>query len=178
MVGADDLTLVEQAQRGDRVAFGVLVERYQVQVYNVAFRITGDRAEAEDVAQNVFLKVYENLASFDPRRKLFSWIYRIAINEALNAERRRKSHEGLEEQTASLDTPVDRFDRAEIIQASLLALKPEYRAVLVLRHFQDLSYEQIGEALGIPVRKVRSRLFTARALLRELLERRGLQRGD
>lgn len=172
------MTLVRDALRGDRVAFGLLVERYQGPVYNVALRITGDRAEAEDVAQNVFLKVYEHLASFDSRRRLFSWIYRIAINEALNAERRQKSHESLEDNTASDDAEVDSVDHAGIIQASLLALKPEHRAVVVLRHFQDLSYEEIGEALGLPVRRVKSRLFTARAQLRELLEQRGLRRGD
>lgn len=172
------MTLVRNALRGDREAFGLLVERYQGQIFNVALRITGDRAEAEDVAQNVFLKVYENLASFDTGRRLFSWIYRIAVNEALNAERRRKSHEVLEDHDAPAASGVDNVDHAGIIQASLLALKPEHRAVLVLRHFQDLSYEEIGEALGLPVRKVKSRLFTARALLRGLLEQRGLRHDD
>ena len=174
MSEADDARLVRETLAGNLKAFEQLVDRYQKQIYNVAYRITGNAADAEDVAQNAFLKAFERLHSFNPRFKFFSWLYRIAVNEALNSEKRQRYHDTLDESTLAGEAMEEHVDRDGIIQRCIQRLRPDHRSVLVLRHFEDLSYEEIAETLHLPVKTVRSRLFTARTVLRELLTQQGL----
>src|SRR5512139_4043151 len=101
MIHLDDNGLVQRTLEGDRNAFGVLVERYQAQVYTIAWRMLGVKEEAEDVAQAAFLKAYEKLSTFDSRYKFFSWIYRIAHNESVNAIERRSRMQALDESLES-----------------------------------------------------------------------------
>jgi RNA polymerase sigma-70 factor (ECF subfamily) len=169
----DDEHIVRQVLEGDTAAFGALVGRYQRTVYNVALRMLQDRDDAEDAAQAAFVKAYEGLASFDFRYKFFSWLYRIAVNEALNSLRRKKPLEPLDENLRGPEPTGE--DMTERIQDSLMELTVDQRAVIVLRHFQDLSYDEIAEVLNISVKKVRSRLFSARSVLRTVLERKGLR---
>ena len=174
MTESDDARLVGETLEGNLGAFECLVDRYQQALYNVAFRITGDAADAEDVAQSAFLKAYEKLRSYDPKFKFFSWLYRIAVNEALNTEKKRRHHDALDESTVA-DRPMDeQVDRDGIVQRCLDRLTPDHRTVVILRHFEDLSYEEIGETLGLPVKTVKSRLFSARVKLRDLLTQQGL----
>lgn len=174
MSEADDARLVHETLAGNLRAFEQLVDRYQKQVYTVAFRITGNAADAEDVAQSAFLKAFEKLRSFNPRFKFFSWLYRIAVNEALNSEKRQRYHDTLDESTVAGEGLEELVDRDGIIQRCIQRLTPDHRSVLVLRHFEDLSYEEIAETLRLPVKTVRSRLFAARTVLRELLTQQGL----
>ena len=175
---SDDVTLVRRCCGGDRQAFGTLVVRYQKTVYNAALRMLHDREEAKDVAQTVFLKVYENLGKYDPKFKFYSWIYRIALNESINALQRRRPTEGLD-----LDAPDGEPGPEESLgqrqahaglQRALMTLREEYRAVVVLRHFVGCSYEDMGEILGVPEKTVKSRLFSARQLLRQALQKQGM----
>ena len=172
----DDAELVERCRGGDAEAFAALVVRYQKPVWNAAFWILRSADDASDVAQTVFLKVVESLDRYDPRYRFFSWIYRIAVNESLNMLRRNGHEESLDDEADFPDTaesPEGRFaaaERSERLRSALLGMSPNDRAVLMLRHFGELSYEAIGETLGIDAKTVKSRLFDARHRLGELLK--------
>lgn len=173
---ADDLALVARCRVGEAAAFEALVERYQRVLFSVALRMLGDYDAASDAAQNAFVKAYQKLDTFDPTRRFFSWIYRILVNECLNARRDHAQHEPLAPDLAAVGTPADLFETAERrkrVQAAILALPMEYREVIVLRHFAELSYEEIGETLHVPAKTVKSRLHTARERLAVML--RGLE---
>jgi RNA polymerase sigma-70 factor (ECF subfamily) len=178
MIEDDDAHRVRECLGGDRHAFATLVERYEKPVYNVALRMLRNPEDARDIAQTVFLKAYQNLSSYDPQYKFYSWIYRMAINESLNILRVRGRNVGpVDEQYPADDAgPVESLagdeDRTAVLGA-LDRLKPEYRAVIVLRYFVDQNYEDIGQALNIDAKTVKSRLFTARQLLKEQLAARG-----
>jgi RNA polymerase sigma-70 factor, ECF subfamily len=171
--GPEDAELVARCIAGDPEAFAPLVERYQGALFTVALRMVGDREDAKDLAQGVFLKAFEKLSTFDPSYRFFSWLYRIAINECLNFRSRRKPQEALGEELAAGESP-ERHARAEElsrgIEEALMKLPIEYRVVLVLRHFVDLSYDELSEVLLIPDRTVKSRLYTARQMLAALLQ--------
>jgi RNA polymerase sigma-70 factor (ECF subfamily) len=169
----DDLTLVERCRRGDRGGFAELVTRYQKAVFNAALRLLHDAEDARDVAQNTFLKAFEHLAEYDPSFKFYSWLYRIAINESLNALKSRKPRVQISGEEADESPGPDRFaeghEAHRAIEGALMHLTPELRAVVVLRHLTQLSYQDIGEILQIPEKTVKSRLYSARQLLREQL---------
>lgn len=175
---SDEAVLVAESLRGNREAFGSLVNRYQKPVFNMAYRLLDDCEDARDVTQNVFLKAFRNLESFDPKFKFFSWIYRIALNESINLRNSRRFPREVDEKVADgQPLPDDRLRSSELsreIQNALMSMKLDQSAVLVLRHFHGFSYYDIGQILDIPERTVRSRLFAARNQLRELLHRRGI----
>jgi len=168
--GAD---LVAACLEGDESAFAEIVDRYQRQIFNAALRITGNHADAQDVTQTSFLRAYEAMERFDPRYRFFSWIYKICVNESLNlVARRRNSVEvdrGLADRGAGPEREAEGRQVGRVILRALGALKPAHRAVIVLRHFRDLSYEEMSEILEIPGKTVKSRLFDARRELRRLL---------
>ena len=171
----DDLAFVQRCRAGDTAAFEVIVLRYQRVLFTVALRMLGNYAVAADAAQNAFVKAYEKLDTFDGSRKFFSWLYRILVNECLNTRRDARALEEISPNLADNSTPADTFEAAERrrrVQAAILALPVDYREVVVLRHFAELSYEEIGEALHVPAKTVKSRLHTAKerlaAALREL----------
>jgi RNA polymerase sigma-70 factor, ECF subfamily len=176
--GEDDAdeVLVERCLEGDSAAFTVLVKRYQRPIYNAAYRILGREEDAGDVAQTVFLKVAEHMRDFDPSHRFFSWIYRIAMNEALNMLRRNGRDEPMAED-AEFEAPeslgperqASVAQDARRIQEALLRMKPADRAVIALRHFSDCSYDEIAQVLEIDVKTVKSRLFEARTRMRILL---------
>jgi RNA polymerase sigma-70 factor (ECF subfamily) len=155
-----------------------LVTAYERVVYTLALRMTGDREDARDITQAVFLKVFRGLATFDSRRRFFSWIYRIAVNESIDRLRSRRTEEplnpGHEDETDRPDRLAERQDLADCVQAALLELNDDDRQVLVLRHWLDRSLAEIGESLGIPERTAKSRLFEARRRLGRVLRRRGV----
>ncbi len=178
MVEQEDSVLVQQCLEGNRAGFDTLVKKYLKPIYNLAFRMVNDQDSAADIAQTTFIKAYENLRSFDLKLKFFSWLYRIAINEALNVLGKRRQTDELSEELVSDDaTPEEAYhdaERREMIQEALMRLTPDYRSVIILRHYMDLSYAQMGATLGITENKVKSRLFSARQQLRELLLKKGL----
>ena len=170
--------LVEACLSGDPAAFGALVDSYEGKLYNVALQITRSRDDAMDVTQTAFVKAFEKLHTFDPSRRFFSWIYRIAINEALNQTRRRSPTTSIElEALLGPDDPEQASSDREIsglLHQAVGELSPDHRTVVVLKHLQGLSYREIAEILGISENRVKSRLFSARQKLRALLEKRGV----
>jgi RNA polymerase sigma-70 factor, ECF subfamily len=169
---AEDSALVDRCRNGDTAAFEPIVEHYQRLLFTVAFRILGDPDEARDAAQNAFVKAYQKLETFDPSRRFFSWIYRILLNECLNVRRDRHPHEQLTPDLAAAGSPVDLLERAERrrrVQAAVRALPVDQREVIVLRHFTELSYDEIADALQVPAKTVKSRLHTARQRLSQML---------
>jgi RNA polymerase sigma-70 factor, ECF subfamily len=170
----DDLLCVARCLRGDASAFEPIVRRYQRVLFSVARRMLGNYEDAMDATQNTFVRAYQHLDTFDPDRRFFSWIYRIAVNECLNARRGRRPDEALADVFAESEggNPLEMVaaqERSESIDAALVKLSEEHRLVVVLRHFADLSYTEISDAIGIPEKTVKSRLFDARQRLGALL---------
>ncbi|MGD8358423.1 MAG: sigma-70 family RNA polymerase sigma factor [Lysobacterales bacterium] len=173
MDNSRDQALIERCRRGDRRALGELLGRYEKPVFNAAYRILGNPDDAADATQAVFMKAFVNLDSYNPRYKFFSWIYRIAVNESINQRKRTRQQQPLDdnEQAATPDpyASAEAGDLSREIQESLMSLKDEYRTVVVLRHFSDCSYHEISQILEIPEKTVKSRLYTARQLMRDRL---------
>ncbi len=175
----DDASLVRECVGGNPSAFEELLTRYERPVYNVALRIVGHREEARDVTQTVFLRAWEHLDAYDPRYRFFSWLYRIAVNESLDAAaRRRPGDSPLVDTRPALERgPDGRLADAEsaaAVRRAIAALPPDARAVLVLRHYLECGYREMAEILGIPEKTVKSRLFTARERLRQALAAGGV----
>jgi RNA polymerase sigma-70 factor (ECF subfamily) len=167
---------VARCLEGDVQAFASLVERYERVIYNLALRMLGDAEDARDATQTAFLKAWESLSRFNPRYRFFSWIYRIAVNQCLNQIDRRRRHEPLdfESRLASREDTAARVEAREAserVQEALLQLTTEHREVVILRHFLEMSYEEIAGTLEIPQKTVKSRLYEARQRLCELLPR-------
>ena len=168
----DEIACVARCLKGDASAFEPLVIRYQKVLFTVALRLLGNADDARDATQNAFVRAYVRLDTFDPSRRFFSWMYRIAVNESLNLRRAQRPHEPLPETLETSDGAFDRLEARELserVQAALMTLSPEHREVVVMRHFADLSYEEIADTLDIPAKTVKSRLFSARQRLAPLL---------
>ena len=169
-----ELGLIEQAQRGDRRAFGELVRRHREGTINVVYRMCGDAAVAEEAAQEAFIRAWTNLPKYKPRSPFRNWLYRIATNAATDALRRRKETVDLDSvDVANTDRGPEALAEAhelgERVKQAVLDLPPASRAVIVLREYEDLSYKEIADTLGIPIGTVMSRLNYARGLLRQTL---------
>jgi len=181
VTGATDEELVQRCRNGDAGAFRVLVARYERPLYNAAYRVLGNAEDASDVTQVVFMGVAEHLDDFDSERKFYSWIYRIALNAALNLARRNRRDAPPETEdgaggdpagSVEAATPESSFGATEQsarLQRGIMQLSADHRAVLTLRHFSGYSYREIGRILSIEERVVKSRLFEARQRLRALL---------
>lgn len=178
MKETDDREAVRGCLNGDVKSFELLVEKYQGVVYNIALRMVKGPEDAEDIAQAAFLKAYEKLGTYRESFRFYSWLYRIAVNEALNFLDRQKRFtrldDRIEDPRQAVDAESETRDRNERIQEALMELKPDHRVVLILKHFEEFSYEEIGTILEIPVKRVKSRLFTARQVLREILVKKGI----
>jgi RNA polymerase sigma-70 factor, ECF subfamily len=169
-----DRDLILRARRGDAKAYGELVTRHQTGVFNVCYRILHARSDAEDLTQETFIRAYDRLHTFDLEREFSPWIRRVAANLCLNYLESQKplakiDEERDEDKTQSPDEQVEAKERSEQIRAALASLSPHYRVVVELRHYQDLSYEEIAKELNLPISDVKSYLFRARKLLAEKL---------
>src|ERR1039457_3405945 len=160
--GIDESTLVAQSRRGDTVAFGELVRRYEAKIFRLALHVTQNREDAEDVLQETFMKAYEHLDQFQGNSKFYTWIVRIAVNQALMKLRRRKTDKSVSLDEA-IDTgedtvvreiaawdedPEERYTREElgtILDTAVESLEPAYRSVFVLRDIEELSTEETAE---------------------------------
>jgi RNA polymerase sigma-70 factor (ECF subfamily) len=166
--------LVLLSQLGDRAAFGELVLLHQRGVINLVFRLCGDPAFAEDIAQDAFIRAWEKLDGYKPVAPFRNWLYRIATNNAIDALRRRREEVDLE--AVALSQPGDGLEqrlvhkqRDEVIRRAVLSLPLAGRSVLILREYQGLSYQEIADTLEIPLGTVMSRLNYARNTLRSTL---------
>ena len=174
----DDTKLMERCRKGDRQAFELLLVKYEKPVFNAAYRMLNSPDDARDVTQTVFLKVFEHLDQYDPKYRFFSWIYRIALNESVNWLKKSGRTDPLDKDPADTSGgPEQEASNAQLgegMQAALMTISPEYRAVIILKHLFGCSYREISEVLEIPETKVKSRLYTARQLLQQNLTERGL----
>ncbi len=179
----DDNSLIAACRAGRTEAFGVLVQRYQDRLYPTMLRLTGSAEDALDLLQDAFLRAFEKLDKFQGESSFYTWIYRIAVNLALSGRRRRKGAVRVIGATRvdALDPPSDpslsdpalpleRAERDRLIQEALNALANDHRAVVVMKEFDGLRYEEIATVLGVPVGTVRSRLHRARLELRDRLK--------
>jgi RNA polymerase sigma-70 factor, ECF subfamily len=169
----DETSWIASAQSGDLDAFERVVEAYQKPVYNLAYRMLGSRAEAEDAAQECFLRAYRALGTYERDRKFGSWLLAIAAHYCVDRLRRRRfvqvPWDGVGELTVGeiVDPEADVIDRerADEISAALQQLPPDYRLVVVLRYWYDMGYEEIAETVGGTVAAVKSRLHRGREAL-------------
>ena len=191
----DESAVVAQARTGDATAFNELLRRYERKIFRLALHITQNREDAEDVLQETFLKAYEHLDQFQGQSKFYTWIVRIAVNQALMKLRKRKSDRSVSldetidtgedtvarEIAAWDENPEERYGREElnrILASAVDGLTPIYRAVFVLRDVDGLSTEEAAEALDLSVPAVKSRLLRARLQLRDKLTRYFKRKGD
>lgn len=173
----DDAALVGRCLGGDNAAFDKLIDRYKRQVYSVIYRMVRNPADAEDIAQDSFIKAYRALPSYDDNYPFITWLFKIAHNTAIDHLRANKT------QALSLDVEesplegecsdetlmesVDALSDKSMLDRALATLPPVYREILALRHQQEFSYSEISETLGIPEGTVKIRLFRARNLMKE-----------
>lgn len=185
MVQDPDASLIAQAQQGSREAFGKLVTEHYDMVYGIVYGVLNHREAALDVAQEVFLKVFRELDHFQGKSKFKTWLYRVAVNAAIDQQRKQRSMISIDATDSSGEDdeppmvlvdlkqdPSESAYQAELRQyvgKALESLTPDQRAILVLREWQGLSYEEIAETLEIEIGTVMSRLFYARRHLGEIL---------
>lgn len=186
----EDQALISALQAADEQAYEKLITRFQNPVYNLAYRLLNDQADASDVVQEVFLKVFRNVGTFRGTSSLRTWIYRIAVNESHNKRRwifrHRRGETGLEETfdesesreralTDSGETPFDFTMNREaqiLLEEGLENISPAFRSALVLREMEDLGYEEIAEILDVSIGTVKSRILRGRQALRQYLSQR------
>jgi RNA polymerase sigma-70 factor (ECF subfamily) len=172
---------IEQALRGDRAAFNQVVRAYERPVYNLTYRMLGDSVEAEDAAQETFVRAYTRLATYDPKRKFVNWILSIASHHCIDRLRRRSrrpqvSLEGsfppslLPSNSPQPDEVLTKKQERDHVRALLDDLSPSYRTAVVLRYWYDYSYEEIAEIMDTTVSAIKSRLHRARRAMAAALE--------
>lgn len=179
---SSDLYLVEQAKRGDKEAFGYLVEKYEKKIFSLALRICGQREEAEDLAQEIFLKVYQKLNTYQGEAAFSTWLYRVAANTCFDRLRQLKREMSIQKEfnerefyKKALNPEEEFLNRQEIlnIEKALQTLPEDLRLVLLLREQYGLRYEEIAKALSLNLGTVKNRIFRAREKLRKLLMQQG-----
>ena len=180
MIGTkiNDTELVIKAQNGDRNAYSELVRVHSQGVLKVVYRMCGNKHLAEDAAQEAFIQAWLKLPSYKPRASFRSWLYRIAVNSAIDILRKEKrilpgavEDYYLTDENPGPESLLASTERAEIVRKAVVALPDASRAVLILREYEGFSYQEIAESLDIPIGTVMSRLNYARKLLKEKLEK-------
>ncbi|WP_347861690.1 RNA polymerase sigma factor SigW [Salimicrobium sp. PL1-032A] len=176
---------IKEVKKGNTQAFEDVVSFYQNKVYFICFRMVGNKQEAEDLAQEAFIRAFTNLESFDERRKFSTWLYRIATNLTIDRIRKKKPdyyidaeikgtegldmHDQLATDEALPEEQVENLELRGYIQTEITALPPKYRSVIVLRFLEELSLQEISEVLDMPVGTVKTRIHRGREILRKKL---------
>jgi RNA polymerase sigma-70 factor, ECF subfamily len=185
-VFADEQAWLEQAKKGDKVAFGNLVEAYQTPVYNLAYRMLNNSGEAEEAAQEAFIRAFTRLESYDPAHKFSTWLLSITSNYCIDQLRKRRAlllsideplppHPALHSDGAKgPEAQMMNSQQQEMVQSLLVELPPDYRQAVVLRYWYELSYDEIAEMMDTTVSAIKSRLFRARRQLAEIGIEKGL----
>ena len=174
----DEQKIIEEIISGHTRSYRILVERYQNPVFRVILKMVADVEDARELTQDVFVKAYESLGQYKPEYKFFSWIYRIAINNALLFIKRNKrmiKTESYSYKTFQVANENDNDNyRNDLVNRFLQELNRNYQPVIILKYYAGLSYADIAETLGISEKKVKSRLFDARKILKEKLSGHGI----
>jgi RNA polymerase sigma-70 factor (ECF subfamily) len=185
----DEGAAIERCKSGDREAFGAIVQKYMKPAYYVALGYVGTPDDALDISQDAFVNAFRHIKRFDSSKKFFPWFYSILKNLCMNhltrvRRRREDSIDAMAEEegevripleTASPEQDAARREMGRKIGTALLQLRPKEREIIILQHFQDYSYQEIADLLGIPIGTVMSRLYSARRALRKELERLGVR---
>jgi RNA polymerase sigma-70 factor (ECF subfamily) len=176
-VSNDEKLWISRARRGDDEAFGQLVTVYERPVFNVCYRMLGDPAEAEDAAQETFIRAYTRIDSYDPDRKFSSWLLAIASHHCIDRLRRRRfglvswddlpPWRWLPDSDPQPEEVALRNEAQRQVQELINKLPPDYKAAVILRYWHELSYEEIADALGSTLPAIKSRLFRARQMMAE-----------
>ncbi|MCE1246675.1 MAG: sigma-70 family RNA polymerase sigma factor [Firmicutes bacterium] len=190
----EDLQVIEKFKRGDKDSFTFLINKYKKPVVNLIYRFTGNFRDSEDLAQEVFLRAYRGLDKFESRSSFFTWLYTITMNLCLRS--REKENRVIiqslnqKQEDGSLDRDMDALSQgnpveesvegsetAQAVRKAVMELPPNERMAVILHRYEDKSYEEIAEVLGISISAVKSRLHRARESLREKLEGIAFQKG-
>lgn len=182
-MNTSDIEIVNQCLGGDLNAFEILIERYKRAVYNTAYRMMGNREEAEDVSQEAFIRMYNSLSRYNPEYKFMTWAMKVTTNLCLDSLRKRKGEmlpidEGFEIKDEK-DTPEEEYIRKEnqkLVQDAIMKLPDKYREFLILFHLRNLSYQEIIDITGESLTIVKNRLYRARQMLKEELVSREKER--
>ncbi|MCD6454778.1 MAG: sigma-70 family RNA polymerase sigma factor [Candidatus Aminicenantes bacterium] len=180
----DEKKLAIRARNGDKGAFEMLMVRYEKSLYNYIYRMTGDRELSLDLTQEAFLKSYLSIKDFNARYSFSTWLWRIAHNLVIDHFRKKKLnkvsfHAEVDGEDVEFDVPGNEKspyekmlnkERREIIMEALEKIPPEMKELIILRHFNELSYQEIAEVTGLPFHAVKSKLYRAREALRKRLE--------
>ncbi|MDQ3805622.1 MAG: sigma-70 family RNA polymerase sigma factor [Acidobacteriota bacterium] len=181
MTATSDEQVLERALAGDQAAFGELVRRWERKIYALAYGLLGSAEEARDATQETFFAAYRNLQGFRGEAKVSSWLHRIAVNQCITRQRRARvrAETGIEDEvesagerflaTAAQASPAgatERRQRTEAVRRAVAALPPELREVVLMKEFEELTFQEIADALQIPLSTVKSRLYTALGQLR------------
>ncbi len=176
----EELALVQATLRGDQSAFQRIVELYQGPVYNLAYRMLNNAQDAEDAAQEIFLRVYTKLTMYDQGRKFSTWLFSVASNHCIDRLRRRRPIVPLDDLAFGLPSKEDgperyalRSELKDVVQEALNTLPDHYRLVAILRYWNDLSYNEIVEVTGLSESAVKTRLHRARKMVADALEAQG-----
>lgn len=177
MIELNDRQLVQECLKGSKNAFEQLVDKYYKIIFNLAYRMVGQSDDAEDITQTVFIKTYDKLEIYDPQYQFYSWLYRIAVNESLNFLKAKRKYKKLDTEMVSGEkNPEQCCLDSELgvrVQAAIMELDPRYRILILLNHFRYCSYQEISQILDIPEKTVKSRLYTARQLLKDIFIKKG-----
>lgn len=170
----EDHQIIRAVMQGYVNDYGLLVEKYQIPIFNLLLRMLHDRDESEELTQQVFVKAYEALPTFRFEFRFFSWLYRIAVNQALSHIKKQRKFVALENIKDVADEQKDQNpDKNLLLRLMINKMKDKYKTVILLKYFQQLSYQEVAFVLNIPEKKVRSRLYDARIQLKSLLEKNG-----
>lgn len=187
MQTTSDEQIVEIALRGDADAFGEIVRRWERRIYALAFGMLGREEDARDATQETFIAAFRNLRGFRGEAKVSSWLHRIAVNQCITRQRRARvrSETALEDETerdagaftiAASESPASQAEsreRTEVVRRAVAALPPELRQVIVMKEFEEMTFQEIAATLELPLSTVKSRLYTALKQLRMRLESHG-----
>jgi RNA polymerase sigma-70 factor (ECF subfamily) len=184
VIAIEDRELVAQVLEGDQAAFAELVEAYQRPVYNLTYRMLGEAREAEDAAQEAFLRAYQHLERYDPQRSFKTWLLSIASNYCIDRLRKRRltwlsideplpPHPALNSDAPGPEAATLSSERSEAVQELLSDLAPDYRAAVVLRYWYDMPYAEIAATLDTTESAIKSRLFRARQMLAQKVQSGG-----
>jgi RNA polymerase sigma-70 factor (ECF subfamily) len=185
--GTSDEQIVERALSGDADAFGEIVHRWERRIFALAYGILGREEEARDATQETFIAAFRNLRGFRGEAKVSSWLHRIAVNQCITRQRRARTRA---ENPLEAETGIDQFaapvgcsparqaegrERTDAVRRAVAALPPELREVIVMKEFEELTFQEIADALDLPLSTVKSRLYTALKQLRLRLEKYGAE---
>jgi len=169
--------IVARILQGDRQAYALLVEEYKSQIYNLAYRMTGNLEDADDLTQDTFIRAYQYLWRYDQRKKFFTWLYTLALNLIRNHLRKKKKYNKSSEEVSALSltdknpSPEEKLIEDQEISSYLLRLEDDLRALLIMKYQQELSFEEIAEITGKSLSAVKMRIYRGLEKLKELMNK-------